>query len=178
MRHSRRRGQRIAVVATVLGTILLLVGAYMMFVENDEDEPTAAGPTAPQVSLQPTQPPRNELPEGFEKFFDDAGGAVTVTGDPLKNAGTGTTVHHVVITLTSDGPMKYVYRTQHGDTPVREANRRTSMTYDLRGPRAVAQAYVQVGNGSTYATCTITVDGVIASTSTARQPYQVVVCTG
>lgn len=177
MRHSRRRGQRIAVTATVLGTILLLVGAYMMFVENDDDEPTATGPTAPNVSLQPIQPPRDEVPEGFEEFFDRDGG-ITVTGDPLKNAGTGTTVHHVVITLTSDGPMKYVYRTQHGDTPVRVANRQTSKTYNLRGPRAVAQAFVQVSNGSTYATCTITVDGVRASTSTARQLYEVVVCTG
>ncbi len=176
MRHSRRRGQRIAVVATVLGTILLLVGAYMMFVEDD-DEPSAAGPTAPSVSLQPTQPPRDEIPEGFEKFFE-GGGSLTVTGDPLRNAGTGNTVHNVLITLTSDGPMKYVYRTADGDTAPRLANRQTSMTYNLRGPRAVAQAFVQVINGSTYATCTITVDGVRASTSRATKLYQVVVCTG
>ncbi len=149
-----------------------------MYVENEDAQPSAEGPTAPQVSLQPIQPPRDEIPDGFEKFFEDGGGAVTVTGDPLKLAGTGTVVHDVTITLTSDGPMKYVYRTQHGDTAVRVANRQTSVNYKLRGPRAVAQAYVQQLDGASYATCSISIDGERVSTATAKETYQVVVCTG
>lgn len=165
-------------MATALGTILLLAGAYLVL---DDDEPSSTGPTAPKVSTPPSQTGGDEIPEGFEKFFQDAeegADGITVTGDPLRLAGTGTTVHNVNITLTSDGPMKFVYRTQNGDTAPRVADRHTSINYKLRGPRAVAQAFVQVLQGSSYATCTITIDGERVSTATARSTYQVVACTG
>ena len=84
----------------------------------------------------------------------------------------------MTITLTADGPMKYVYRTKDGTTAPRTANRQTSMSYELRGPRAVAQAFVQQIGSSTYATCSITVDGERVSTETARKTYQIVACTG
>lgn len=178
MRHSRRRGQRVAVVATVLGTALIAASGYLYL--QGPEEKTSATPRAPKVSLQPTQPPRDEIPKNFEKFFEgaDQDGSVTVTGDPLQNAGTGKTIHKVTITLTADGPMKYVYRTKDGTTAPRTANRQTSMSYELRGPRAVAQAFVQQIGSSTYATCSITVDGERVSTETARKTYQIVACTG
>lgn len=174
MRHSRRRGQRIAVVATVLGSILLLAGAYMVFVENS-DEASIEGPTAPKVSVQPIQPPRDEIPEGFEKFFE-GGGPTTVTGDPLKNAGTGNTIYDVTITLRGNGPFKYVIRTQAGDSAVTSASSTVTITKRLRGPRAVVQAYVQALG--TSATCTIAIDGKVVSSATASTRYEVTVCTG
>lgn len=178
MRHSSLRGERIAIVATVLGTILLLVAGYLVLRDGSED-PVPALPQAPKVSLQPTQPPRDEVPDSFEKFFEGAnGGGLTATGDPLKLAGTGSIVYNVTITLTSDGPMRYVYRFHDGDTPVRTANGRTSITRKLRGPRAVAQGYVQRMEGATYASCSITIDGVVVDTNTARKLYQVTACTG
>ncbi|MDR7086414.1 hypothetical protein J2X11_001253 [Aeromicrobium panaciterrae] len=175
MRHSRRRGQRIAVLATVLGTILLLAGAYMVFVENN-DEPSTEGPTAPKVSVQPIQPPRDEIPEGFEKFFEAGGGTTTVTGDPLKNAGTGNTIYEVTITLRGNGPFKYMIRTQAGDSTPMSSSSTVTITKRLRGPRAVAQAFVQALG--TSATCTIAIDGKVVSSATASKRYQVTGCTG
>lgn len=173
MRHSRRRGQSFAVVATILGTILLLAGAYMLFVENT-DEASTEGPTAPKVSLQPIQPPRDEVPKGFEDFFE--GGGTTVTGDPLKNAGTGNTVFEVTITLRGNGPFKYVIRTKAGDSAPASSSSTVTITERLRGPRAVAQAFVQALG--TSATCTISIDGKVVSSATASKRYEVTGCTG
>jgi hypothetical protein len=146
-----------------------------MVVVEENDEPSSSGPTAPKVSLQPIQPPRDEVPDSFEKFFD-GGGAITVTGDPLKNAGTGNTFFDVTITLRGNGPFKYMIRTQAGDSAPTSASSTVTITKRLRGPRAVAQAFVQALG--TSATCTIAIDGKVVSSATVSKRYHVTGCTG
>jgi hypothetical protein len=168
-------------VATVLGTLLVLAGAYMVVVENDE--PSSSGPTAPKVSIPPRVTNDAGIPEGYENFFEGATAAdgshsVTASSDPLKIARRDSRIVNVTITLTSDGPMKYAYRTREGPSAPQSANRTASVSLRLRGPTPVAQAFVQLIDGSTYATCTITIDGERVSRATAKKMYQVVACTG
>ena len=181
MRRLSPRGRRIAVAATILGTALLLVGGYRTLV-NDSSAPDSSAGSTPGIPLpldspEDTPSPSEDVvdPDGTD---DQPGWGTSAGGNSFTDVPRNDQIHDVTITLRSDGPMKYMYRFHTGDIGPKDANRSASITKKLRGPRAVAQVFVQVLGSSSYATCTMSIDGEIVSTTTARTTYQVVACTG
>jgi hypothetical protein len=122
-----------------------------------------------------------DLPDSFKKTLrpgsEGEPGFGTSGKDPFDNMVGSTQIYHVTINLRSDGRMKFIYRYRTGYTDPATANGSASVSKHLRGPRAVAQVFVQL-IGGTYATCSIAIDGKTVSTTTAKKMYDVVACTG
>ena len=99
--------------------------------------------------------------------------------DPFATASGDDTLHKVVLTFTADGGMYagWRYRSKTG-SGVQVADKSLVLSKTVRGGLPVAQMGVQVLGTSTYASCTISVDGVKVSTQTARGVNHVVVCVG
>lgn len=177
IRSRGSRGQRVAVLALVLGGALILAGGYLLL---PEDSPESATVKAPSVTLQPRQLAPNSLPESFEDLTDPENAGVqsglTSAPDPLSVTSGDTSFHNIRIVLTSRGPMKYAYEFEGKRTGVRTADGRTTISKRLRGPLPAARAYVQAYGRS--ATCTIYVDGSRVSSATAKKQFQGVVCAG
>jgi hypothetical protein len=180
MRRFRTRGQKVALGATVLGVVLLLAVGYRAL-PDDSPEPTAEPAPSVSVSVPAPDVGTGELPDSFKKALDPGSegqpGFGTSGKDPFDNMAGSTQIYHVKINLRTDGQMKFVYRYRTGYTDPKTASGSASVSKELRGPRAVAQVFVQLIGGS-YATCSITIDGKTVSTTTAKKMYDVVACTG
>lgn len=84
--------------------------------------------------------------------------------------------HKVRITVESDGKVKVGFKFIDGDQGIKDANRSFSLNKTVQGDAALAQVGVELGTGATYATCTISVDGVKKSTRRTTATAQVVIC--
>ncbi len=177
MRRFRSRGQKVALMATVLGTALLLAAGYLAL-PDDSSEPSSRPTSSATPSPQSTQAERDDASKNpFDPDNGDQLGFGTNGVDPFDNMAGSRQVYDVKINLRSDGQMKFVYRFRTGYTDPKTANGSASISKQLRGPRAVAQVFVQL-IGGTYATCSISIDGETVSTTTIRKMYGVVACTG
>lgn len=180
MRHFRTRRRKAILVAAVLGAVLLLTVGYRAL-SGDPLPPAPQAEPAPTVRTQAPDVGTGDLPDSFKKALGSgvAGlpGFGTSGKDPFDNMSGSTQIYHVGINLRTDGRMKFIYRYRTGYSAVSTASGSTSVTRHLRGPRAVAQVFVQLIGGS-YATCSITIDGETVSTTSARKMYDVVACTG
>ncbi len=178
MRRSRDTGRKAAVAAIVLGAALLLAAGYLALPHDTSDSSSVPTPSA-TPSLQSTQAERIDPSKNpFDPGDGDQRGFGTNGLDPLANAQGDTRIHDVTVTLRSDGPIKWMFRTRAGDGPVQNASGPVSFTKRVRGPLPAAQVLVQVLPRSTYATCSISIDGRRVDSSTSRTAYQVIACTG
>ncbi len=181
MLRSLSRGQVVAIAATLLGTTLLLVSGYLAFFKDSAEPLTAAQqrPNAQQLDVG-----EDEIPKSFEDLLnpdkpgDGSGSSTSLTGeDPFKGTFDNKRFYDVTITVRSDGPVFIGYRFRSGTEGPYVADRSKTITKRLRGPLPVAQVGVQVFSSSTYATCTIKIDGVTIAQGTAKGTNDVVVCT-
>jgi hypothetical protein len=114
---------------------------------------------------------------------EPSAGSSSLTGvlgsDPFANDTGDNTLHKVVVRFTSDGALYagWRYRTKGGEG-LKVAEQSLTVGKTVRGSLPVAQAAVQVLGTSTYATCSISVDGVTVRSQTARGQNHVVVCVG
>lgn len=183
MHIPRSRGGRTALVATVLGTVLLLVGGYLVLFDESSKTPTSAEGLS--AGTQPFQPGEDEIPESLEDLVNPAKiGESAVTGvsqgagNPFGNTAGDRRFHTVQITLRSDGAMYIGYRYRDKSGGLKIAERTLVVNHRVRGPLPVAQVAVQVLDTATFATCSIAIDGVTVTQSTARGSHHVAICTG
>lgn len=178
MRRFRTRGQKLALVALVLGTALLLAAGYVALPDDPADPAATPTPSATTPSPQSTQAERADAAKNpFDPDNGNQLGIGTNGVDPFDNVAGSHQVYNVKINLRTDGQMKFVYRYRTGYTDPKSANGSVSVSKRIRGPRAVAQVFVQL-IGGTYATCSISIDGETVSSATAKKMYDVVACTG
>lgn len=126
---------------------------------------SAAGAVASEDSLEdPSEETRDEY--GFGGAFSTGYGSSSV-------------VHKVTFRATSDGPVGVVgYVVRRGKIEGADsASTSWSLSRDVRGPRPVAQMAVQVKGTPSYVKCSISVDGKVWSSYTARGTNNVVICT-
>lgn len=179
MPRFRARGREIALAALVLGTALILAAGYLVLLADSDDASTNSMPSISPPTPQSTQAERVDPSKNpFDPENKDQPGLGTNGVDPLANAAGDTRLHDVTVTLRSDGPIRWLFRTRSGDSAPQDANRSVSFTRRIRGPLPAAQIFVQVIPRSSYATCTISIDGVVVESVTAKKAYQAVACTG
>lgn len=177
-RRSRRlRGQDLAIAATVLGTVLLLIGGYLALTD-DSAEPRSL--SVPQPTLLPDQAVGGGGLESLEALLDPQnlpdGTRPSDEGEGLKRIDNQARYYDVTVTLRSEGPMRYVVRTKSGDGPVVRANGTVTIKKRLRGPRYVIQVFVQTLDRSS--SCSISLDGRTVSSSREARQYHVTLCSG
>ncbi len=168
--------------ALVIGTGVIVVTLLSIWLGGSSDDDAALSPDQLSGSqgLEPrdtglvqTQAPDAITDKGINTAMT-AGGS-----DPFAGAASDNTLHKVVIRFTSDGGMYagWRYRTKGGDGS-KIADRTLEVSKTVRGALPVAQAAVQVLQTSTYAKCTIFIDGVAVTTQTAKGVNHVTVCMG
>lgn len=181
MRIPTSRGRRIALVATIAGAVLVLVGGYLTLFNSSSESGTADSSSL----SNPFVPFAGAVPESIEDPIDpaqtgenDVAGVNRGVGDPFAAKSGDNRFYTVRITVQSDGDMYIGYRYRDGRGDIKLAQQTFTKTTRVRGPRPLAQVGVQVRGTGTYATCTIAIDGVTVSRATAPALYHVTVCTG
>jgi hypothetical protein len=166
-------------VVVGIGVIVVTLLSMLLGGSSDDGKVSTRDEIRQAQGLEPglTDTPKTKLgPSGSTKVGTPlkAGGA-----DPFANASSDHTLHKVVIRFTSDGAMYagWRYRTKGGEGS-KIASRTLEVSKTVRGALPVAQAAVQSLQTSTYATCTIFVDGVAVTRQTARGVNHVTVCIG
>jgi hypothetical protein len=157
--------------------------AALMLLRGSSDNPPVADPEANGGAglLQPGDQASENL--ATAPSADPSAGSSSLTGvfggDPFANDTGDNTLHKVVVRFTSDGALYagWRYRTKGGEG-LKVAEQSLTVGKTVRGSLPVAQAAVQVLGTSTYATCSISVDGVTVRSQTARGQNHVVVCVG
>ncbi|AXT85583.1 hypothetical protein C6I20_10515 [Aeromicrobium sp. A1-2] len=175
------RVNRVALAAMVLGAAII-VGTLLTMWLGGSDESSAPAGTGSSSAFRPLPDALEVEPIDPDETDGLAGtglGAKIGSDDPFATESGDNTLHKVVLTFTADGGMYagWRYRGKSG-SGVKVADRSLVLTKTVRGGLPVAQMGVQVLGTSTYATCTISVDGVKVSTQTARGVNHVVVCVG
>lgn len=98
--------------------------------------------------------------------------------DPFASSSGGDTrLHTVTVSIKADGAAYVGYRYRDGrSSNAKVVGRAYSFTRTVRGPLPVAQIGVQVMSTSTYATCSIAIDGTTTVVQTAHGRNNIVVC--
>ncbi len=172
---------------TALAVIAFSITAYNLWQDGNTPSASKAKTDKNAIPAGPT---------GYPTFSDSstptAGASSTAFGssnsfgkgvagaNPFATSIAGDTGPHVVtITVTSDvaAYVGYRYRDKKaGGTKV--VGRSFSITRTVPGSRPSGQVGVQVPPNSTYATCSIAIDGKTVVTRRVDGVYGVVVCTG
>ncbi|MDQ3155327.1 MAG: hypothetical protein M3Q98_01165 [Actinomycetota bacterium] len=166
-----------AIVACSALAAAMLIFAGFLFWQNDSAD-SAGSPLTNGKALNSALGAGSELDKS--EVVDSDGELAFDCSNPFgTNVSPSSTVHKVVFRATSDGPIgRLGYVVRWGSTKtVTTSQSSWSTARSVRGPRPVAQLAVQVSAGSTYARCTIVVDGKQASSYVARGVNHVVVCT-
>ncbi|MCW2749074.1 MAG: hypothetical protein JWR83_184 [Aeromicrobium sp.] len=177
---SSKRVRLVAIAATSLGCVMLLVAGFMIWNGNSSNSTNGVdgnalapyqGNTNDFENLRPTQAPASGV--SLPGFTTGAS-----AGDPFANSVGDSSIHRVTISVTSDGAIYVGYRYRNGKKGVKVANGSFSDSRTLHGPLPLAQVGVQVIGNGTYAICSVTIDGAKVVTYTAKGAGHVVVCTG
>lgn len=183
MRLKSRRVRQASIAAVVIGAGVIVVTLLSMWLgggSSDDDKASSPDELLGSQGLEPrdTGLVATDKPEALNA--NGLNSALTAGGDdPFATTSSDQTLHKVVIRFTSDGAMYagWRYRTKGGEG-LKVANRTLEVSKTVKGSLPVAQAAVQALQTSTYATCTIIVDGVAVTTQTARGVNHVTVCIG
>jgi len=172
--------QRWSTAAVVVGVGVIVVTLLSMLLSGPSDADKVS--TREEIQRAQGLEPRVSDPPATAKVGPSTKvGSALKTGavDPFANASSDHTLHKVVIRFTSDGAMYagWRYRSKGGDGS-KIASRTLEVSKTVRGGLPVAQAAVQALQTSTYATCTIFVDGVAVTKQTAKGVNHVTVCVG
>lgn len=166
-----------------LGTVVLLASGFVMLRGDSSDGDSASDALG--------------SPDAFVPYDDDAGSEPAVDEDDTASPGPGGTPedfastrndsfgkylgdtgpHKVRITVTSDGAIYVGYRFYKGSQGLKYANKSFSVSETVKGGRGVAQVGAQVLDTASYATCSISIDGVVVTTNRASKRFAVAVCT-
>ena len=166
----------------VVGAVVVVVSGFLMVRGGSTADPSVSDsggsdafvpyddPTVDPAAIEKTEP----TPE--------PGGKNPLTVVSKGNEGWGKTTgdtgpHEVTISVTSDGAIYVGYRFWKGKSGLKFAEKSFSTTQTVHRGRGVAQVGAQVLDTATYATCTISVDGVVVTTNRASKKLAVAVCT-
>lgn len=182
MRWSKPGLREAAAAAMVAGTLLITVGGLLMFHGDGSDPATSKDRTGSQASVpfgtdtneveavkplpsptpSPTPTAQADTSLGFKKPFGKAAG--------------DNTPHSVTITIKSDGAVYIGFRFYQGTKGYRFANRSFTITRTVHGAKPLAQVGVKYESNATYATCSISVDGVVINSNRTGKKFAVTVC--
>lgn len=181
MSPSRSRSEKVALAAMITGGVAIVLGlAFVVLGGSSSDKPSAVPPrstTLPTADFDgrtQDERVRDQKAAEQQKALNALGSGAE---DPFASAEGDTSPHKVSITFTADGSLYAGYRFRNGGEGIKVADRTLTVNRVVNGPLPLAQVGVQVVGDSTFATCTITVDGVTVTTQTARGKGFVVVCT-
>lgn len=161
---------------TVLAVIAFGVTAFNLW--QDGNAPSASD----------SKNGKKPIPDGPSGFPTIAGATPTAAidpatlaknlknGDPFGAGGTDNSVHTVTLTFTSDGAAYLGYKLRGGQSDAKVVSKSYSVTRSVHGPLPVAYVVVQALSNATYATCTITIDGAVTNSETAKGRYNVIGC--
>lgn len=181
MRVKIKRVDAAALGAVIVGCVMLAIAGvfYLKGDSSDSKNPfehpgsSASGKyQSDSEGIQNPKPTQRPNGNGSLPGFQQPG----VSKDPFAKAIGDSSMHKVTITFTSDGPMYLGYRYRSGKTGVRVANHSFSSTKNERGPLPVVELAVRVIGTSTYAKCSITIDGTEVESQTAKGSGHITVC--
>lgn len=181
MQVKNRRVDAAALGAIIVGCIMLAI-AGIVYLKGDSSDstnpfehPNSSARQKYQTDTKglgiprPTQRPATDgsLP-GFQQ--------PTGTRDPFAKAIGDSSIHKVTISVTSDGAVYVGYRYRSGGTGLKVMDQTFSRTQNERGPLPVVELAVRVIGNSTYATCTVTIDGTKVVSQTAKGGGHITIC--
>lgn len=181
MSPSRSRSEKVALAAMITGGVAIALGLlFVVFGGSSSDKPSAVPPrstTLPTADFDgrtQDERARDQKAAEQQKALNALGSG---TEDPFANTEGDTSEHRVSVTFTADGSLYAGYRFRNGGEGIKVAGNSLTVERTVKGPLPLAQVAVQVVGDSTFATCTIKVDGVKVTSQTARGKGYVVVCT-
>ncbi|MCW2800154.1 MAG: hypothetical protein JWQ70_1626 [Aeromicrobium sp.] len=173
MRLPRKRVDRIALAAVAVGLVILLVAGFTIWHGNSSD----SSAKSPQDIFVPYETNTQDL-QGTRPTQGSTGTpSTTKSSDPFTSDANDHKMHHVVVSVVSDGEIFVGYRYRGGRKATKVTTRSYSNTATVHGPQPLAQVGAQLKGSATYATCTITLDGKQVAKSTTKGAGSVVVCT-
>lgn len=179
-RSTRRKLDKIGLASAAVGAVVLVAFGLSTLRGGDSDGDPSADSTEAFVPYEtevlpeePTITPSTPASGKSPALLTDALDSVGKFGKGGDNS-----VHKVVLTAKSDGGIYVGYRLRGGREGIQVAEKKFAYSNSARGPLPIAQLGVQILSTATYATCTISVDGVVVSTKTVRGTYRVLVCFG
>ncbi len=188
MSPTRTRSEKAALGAMIAGAVAIVVGLLVIFLggsSSSGDQPSAEPPRSTTGPVQEfdgrtqEQRARDKRAADQQKALDaltTAGDGSGGSDDPFASSDGDRTRHEVRVTFTADGSLYAGYRFRNGGEGIKVASSSLTIDRTVRGPLPVAQVAVQVLENSTYATCSIEIDGVVVNTQTARGKNHVVIC--
>lgn len=187
MRSRKSTKRRIWPIVVALLLVAVVVIAGIDHKLRSETATPLATPTYPATVQDPDVPSdvSSDAPSSeSSSAASSGGGSLLALGksfsatDPFASRAGDTRMHSVTITITADGAAYAGYRYRDGKrSDVRIVDRRFSITRSVRGPLPIVQIGVQVMSNSTWATCSIAIDGTTTNSQTVRGVNHVGVCT-
>lgn len=158
-RSTQRKLNNIGLVAMVVGAIVVGAFALKLLLDTRPDAPKASETLGPiESEVLPTDT------------------ATPFTPPSPTSTALGTGKHEVKIAVKSDGAIRIGYKFTGGKEGLKDADKTFSVTDKVPGAAGLAQVGVQLLDGATNATCTITVDGVEKSKGKTTNQASVAVC--
>lgn len=184
-RSRARRKQRAAIALGVVASLVAVFAALQIFTGDGEDDTaggTGSSSTTTNGSLLGDGPGASseEDPAVAQKAADpDGSNPLAALPNPYAQSRGSNRLYRVTLQLTSDGAVYEGHDYRDGKRAGSSViNKTITINRTVRGPLPLARIGGQVLSNATYATCTITLDGVVVSTRTARKPGYVTVCVG
>lgn len=169
------RTRLVIIGAVPVVLVALLLGWNLLGASSDGPSNRASGlEETPNLAVtKPTEDPEQtsaglgNLPDAFAAAGKND---ITNGGLPILND------NKVTITLQSDGQMYFGYLFRSGPGNVSFANNTYTASYTVVGGKPFALAAVQAMQGTSYVTCTISINGRLAAQTTARGAGEIAGC--
>ena len=179
MSRSRRRQDKIAVAAIVIGAVAMIVALVNIVASRSDESPTVR----PSATAAPTDDSSQNDLESNGDDSDETTPSTTRDWSEMEAALAGTTSsagrHTITMRIETDSLSQWAYKWRDRGLSDKKVTRSGQpVTRTLVTPLPGGVIAVQLGPGGGTASCSVTVDGVETSSQTATGRYSIAICGG